>query len=405
MSFEETEKDLVSNVASLGFDLGDLLRKRKLVIDFVRVERSEIEATGEFDLEGLFVRLGSAIDSVKAKRVVIDTVEALFSHLPDESTIRAELRRLFQWLKARGVTAVITGERGEKSFTRYGLEEYVSDCVIFLDHRVVEQVSTRRLRVVKYRGSTHGTNEYPFLIDANGISILPITSLALDHSVSDERLSTGIPMLDGMMGGRGWFRASSILISGTAGTGKSSFLASFLNSAAAHGERALFFSFEESPDQIVRNMTSIGIDLSPWLRKGVLQISATRPTTLGFEMHLVLMHRQIEDMNPTVVVLDPLTNLVDAGELQDAKSLLLRVMDDLKRRGITTVCTYLAGPKEMETDLGISSIVDAWISLANEEAGGARQRTVQIVKSRGMAHSNRVTSFVIGDRGIREGKA
>lgn len=398
MSFEETEKDLIANVAPLGFDLPDLIRKKKLLIDYVRIERSEIEATGEYDLEALFVRLGAAIDAIKAKRVVLDTVETLFAGLANEGIIRAELRRLFQWLKKRGVTTVITGERGEKTLTRYGLEEYVSDCVIFLDHRVVDQVSTRRLRIVKYRGSMHGTNEYPFLIDTDGISILPITSLALDHSVSNERISSGTPLLDEMLGGKGWFRASSVLVSGAAGTGKTSMLAAFLDRASSRGERSIYFAFEESPHQLVRNMASIGIDLGRWIRSGVLQVSSTRPTTLGFEMHLVLMHKMIAATNPMNVVLDPLTNLVDAGQLRDAKSLLLRMMDDLKRRGVTTVCTFLS--ELPATDLGISSMVDTWIVLSTQDVKGLRGRTLQVIKSRGMSHSHKITPYAITDRGI-----
>jgi len=400
MSFEETEKDLAENVASLGFDIPDLVRKKKILIDHVRVERSEIEATGEYDLEGLFVRLGEAIRSVGAKRVVLDTIESLFSGLPNETILRAELRRLFQWLKDRGVTAIITGEKGERTLTRYGLEDYVSDCVIFLDHRVVDQVSTRRLRVVKYRGSTHGTNEYPFLIDRQGLSILPITGLALDHQVSDERVSSGVTVLDEMLGGKGWYRGTSVLFSGAAGSGKTTFLSSYVARAAARGERSLYFAFEESPHQLVRNMKSIGLDLYPEIRKGLIEISATRPTTLGLEMHLVMMHRQIEELKPHHVVLDPLTNLMDAGDLRDAKSLLIRVTDDLKRRGITVVCTVLVEGGEPDSKLGISSMVDTWISLASQEAGGTRGRTLQIIKSRGMSHSHSVAPYWITDRGI-----
>jgi circadian clock protein KaiC len=400
MSFEETERDLAENVASLGFDLARLVRQKKLVLDHVRVERNEIEATGDFDLGGLFARLGSAIDSIKAKRVVLDTVETLFGGLPNPGIIRSELRRLFEWLKEKGVTAIITGERGEKALTRHGLEEYVSDCVIFLDHRVIDQVSTRRLRVVKYRGATHGTNEYPFLIDEEGFSILPITSLVLDHSVSDERISSGVPLVDEMLGGQGWYRGSSILISGTAGTGKTSILAAYLDRAASRGERSIFFAFEESPSQLIRNMTSIGIDLAPWIKQGLLHISSTRPTTLGLEMHLVMMHRQMERWKPQHVVLDPLTNLIDAGQLQDAKALLVRIMDDMKRRGTTSVATVLGDALSSHADLGLSSMVDTWIALSNLAADGACRRTIQVVKSRGMSHSDKVTPFVITNRGM-----
>jgi circadian clock protein KaiC len=400
MSFEETESDLAVNVRSLGFDLERLVAQKKIAIDHVRVERSEIETTGEYDLEGLFVRLGAAIDSVKARRVVLDTLESLFAGLPNEAILRAELRRLFQWLKKRGVTAVITGERGEHSLTRYGLEEYVSDCVIFLDHRVVEQISTRRLRVVKYRGSTHGTNEYPFLIDEDGISILPITSLGLDHKVSDDRLSSGVDLLDDMLGGKGWYRGSSVLMSGTAGTGKTSYLAAFLERAASRGERSLYFAFEESPDQLARNMRSIGIDLDRRIREGLLTISSTRPTTFGLEMHLVLIHKLIGRTQPHNVVMDPLSNLVDAGQLRDTQSLLLRLMDDMKRSGITTLMTYLMEPGRVSSDLGISSMVDTWITLSAPVINNGLRRTIQIVKSRGMAHSHKITPFAITDRGI-----
>jgi circadian clock protein KaiC len=404
MSFEETERDLAANVSSLGFDLPGLVRQNRIRVDHVRVERSEIELTGEYDLEGLFVRLGEAIDSIKAKRVVLDTIESLFSGLPNEIILRAELRRLFRWLKDRKVTAVITGERGAGTLTRFGLEEYVSDCVIFLDHRVVEQVSTRRLRIVKYRGTTHWTNEYPFLIDTDGFSILPITSLGLDHEVTEERISSGTGLLDEMMGGRGWYRGTSVLISGTAGTGKTSLLAGFLERAARRGERSLWFSFEESPAQLIRNMASIGIDLRPAVKSRLIEISSTRPTTLGLEMHLVLIHKLIERVKPQNVVFDPLTNLVDAGAIEDARSLLLRVMDDMKRKGITVVCTVLTNDQN-ESDLGISSMVDTWIALNNDVSDGARARTLQIVKSRGMAHSDKIRPFRITSQGITQHKA
>src|SRR5678816_1941750 len=305
VSFEETSDELAKNVRSLGFDLDDLIARKKIAIDFVRIERGEIEETGDYDLEGLFVRLGHAIDSIGATRVVLDTIETLFSALSNEGILRAELRRLFRWLKKKGVTAIITGERGEGSLTRQGLEEYVSDCVILLDHRVIEQISTRRMRVVKYRGSTHGTNEYPFLIDENGIHVLPLTSLRLDHGASTERISSGIPQLDSMLGGEGYYRGSSILVSGTAGTGKTSLSAHFANTTCARGERCLYLAFEESPAQLVRNMKSIGVDLGPWLKKGLLRLEASRPTLLGIEAHLAVIHKIVNEFQPQQAFLEP----------------------------------------------------------------------------------------------------
>ena len=313
MAFEETAKDLTQNVASLGFDLKDLIARKKILLDFVYIERSEIEMTGEYDLEGLFIRLGQAIDSIGAKRVVLDTIESLFSGLPNPLILRAELRRLFRWLKDKGVTAIITGERGDETLTRQGLEEYVSDCVIMLDHRVVEQVTSRRLRVVKYRGSTHGTNEYPFLIDENGILVLPVTSLGLKNTASTDRLRTGIARLDTMLGGAGCYRGSSVLVSGTAGTGKSSIAAHFAEAACRRGERALYFAFEESPSQIMRNMRSIGIDLEPWVQKDLLRFHATRPTFTGLEMHLTMIHKAVNVFKPQVVIVDPLSSFVMGG--------------------------------------------------------------------------------------------
>ena len=332
MAFEETGEELTTNVSSLGFDLDGLTRQKKLAIDYVYIERSEIEETGEYDLEGLFVRLGHAIDSVKAKRVVLDTLEVLFACLPNEGILRAELRRLFRWLKKKGVTAIVTGERGVNTITRYGLEEYVADCVILLDHRVTDQVSTRRLRVVKYRGSYHGTNEYPFLIDKDGISILPITSLGLTSEAPTERVSTGIPRLDAMFEDKGYYRGSSVLVSGTAGTGKSTMAAQFAESACKRGERALYLAFEESPKQIVRNMRSAGIDLKPYMDKKSLLIRSERPTLLGLEMHLLQMTKLVDQFKPHVVVMDPITNLISVGAEADVKSMLTRFVDFLKGR-------------------------------------------------------------------------
>jgi circadian clock protein KaiC len=401
MVFEETAQELAQNVRSLGFDLEQLIREKKLTIDFVRIERNEIEETGDYDLEGLFVRLNHAIDSIGAKRVALDTIETLFSGLSNEAILRAELRRLFRWLKDKGVTVVITGERGEGSLTRQGLEEYVSDCVILLDHRIIEQVSTRRLRVVKYRGSVHGTNEYPFLIDEKGISILPITSIGLEHEVSNERVPTGVPRLDLMLDGKGYYRGSTILISGTAGSGKTSLAAHFVSAACGRGERCLYLAFEESPQQITRNMRSIGLDLERWVKKGLLRFHATRSTLYGLEMHLVTAHKLIQEFKPDVVVLDPIGNLTMAGTESDTTAMLTRLMDFLKSQKITAVWTSLTSGQPKETsDLGISSLVDTWLLLRDIELGGERNRAMYILKSRGMAHSNQIREFLLTEHGI-----
>jgi circadian clock protein KaiC len=403
MAFEENAGELKKNFASLGFDLNALSARKKIAIDHVFIERSEIEETGEYDLEGLFVRLGHAIDSIGAKRVVLDTIEALFSGLSNTSILRAELRRLFRWLKEKGVTAIITGERGDGTLTRHGLEEYVADCVIMLDHRVAEQVSTRRLRIIKYRGTSHGTNEYPFLIDDRGISVMPITSVKLEHKVSNERISTGIPRLDTMLGGKGYFRGSSVLVSGTAGTGKSSIAALFAQAASKRGERCLYFAFEESQNQILRNMRSIGLNLEPWTKKGLLKFHTTRPTSSGLEMHLAVMHKEVRTFKPQVVIVDPITNLVSAGFAADAKLMLTRLLDYLKMEQITTLFTNLtsfASVSLEHTDLGLSSLMDTWLLLRDVESHGERNRGLYILKSRGMAHSNQIREFVISDKGI-----
>jgi circadian clock protein KaiC len=402
VSFEETADELAANVRSLGFDLDQLVQRRKLLIDFVRVEPSEIEETGEYDLEGLFVRLGFAIDSIGAKRVVLDTLESLFGGFRNEAVLRAELRRLFRWLKDRGLTAVITAERGDGQLTRQGLEEYVSDCVLLLDHRVDDQLSTRRLRIVKYRGSAHGTNEYPFLIDEKGISVLPITSLGLQHAVSDERLSSGVRRLDAMLGGAGFFRGSTILVSGTAGTGKTTLASHFADATCARGERCLYFAFEEGPLQIVRNMRSVGLSLDPCRRKGLLRIDAWRPTSFGLELHLATMHRAIEEFEPRVVVVEPISSFANAGSLADARAMLLRLVDFLKSEQITGYFTFLTGGGGSleQTEIGMSSIVDTWLLLRDVEAGGERNRALAVLKSRGMSHSNRLQPFSITARGI-----
>jgi len=402
MSFEETAEELTNNVASLGFDLNQLCASKRFLIDHVRVERSEIEETGEYNLDGLFIRLEHAIDSIGAKRVVLDTVESLFAGLPNPLILRSELRRLFRWLKDKGMTAIITGEKGENTLTRYGLEEYVSDCVIFLDHRVTDQLSTRRLRIVKYRGSTHGTNEYPFLIEEKGISVLPITSIGLNHPVSTQRISTGIPRLDAMFGGKGYFRGSSILLSGTAGTGKTSVAATFVDSTCRRKERCIYFAFEESEAQIIRNTRSVGIDLEPWVTKGLLKFHAERPSVYGLETHLLTMHKAINEFKPAVVVVDPITNLTSMGNPFDVKSMLTRLIDFLKMNQITTMLTTLTsagGPLE-ESEVGISSLADTWFLVRDIEIGGERNRGLYILKSRGMAHSNQIREFLLTDKGI-----
>ena len=402
MAFEETAKELTQNVASLGFDLKGLIARKKVVLDFVYIERSEIEETGEYDLEGLFIRLGQAIDSIGAKRFVLDTVESLFSGLPNPLILRAELRRLFRWLKAKGVTAIITGERGEETLTHLGLEEYVSDCVIVLDHRVREQVSSRRLRVVKYRGSTHGTNEYPFLIDENGFSVLPVTSLGLQHTASTKRISTGIARLDAMLSGAGYFRGSSVLVSGTAGTGKTSLAAHFADAACRRGERAFYFAFEESPSQIMRNMRSVGIDLQPWVQKGRLQFQATRSTFAGLEMHLTTMRKMVNAFKPQVVIVDPLNSFAIGGNETEVKAMLMRLVDFLKMNQITGFFTNLTsdGSALEHTYVAISSLIDTWLILRDIEIGGERNRGLYILKSRGMAHSNQVREFLLTDHGV-----
>ncbi|HMC56797.1 MAG TPA: circadian clock protein KaiC [Gemmatimonadaceae bacterium] len=403
MSFEESVDDLALNFASLGFDPRQLAERKKLWIEYVRVEPSEIQETGAYDLDGLFIRLAHAIDSIGAKRVVLDTIETLFSGLADTRTLRAELRRLFNWLRTKGVTAIITGERGNAGLTRHGLEEYISDCVILLDHRVVEQNATRRLRVMKYRGSPHGANESPFFIDDSGISVLPIASLGLQHPVSAGRVSSGVPGLDEMLSGRGYFRGSSVLVSGTAGAGKTSVGGYLVDAACRRGESALFFAFEESPAQITRNLRSIGLDLEPWLRKGLLEIHATRTTTSGLEGHLNTMHRSIEAMRPRIVIVDPISNLISVGTSVEVRAMLARLIDFMKVRKTTALFTSLTVDDRHpeETDIGISSFMDTWLMLGNFEINGERNRMISVLKSRGMPHSNQAREFVLTKRGLR----
>jgi circadian clock protein KaiC len=401
VSFEESETDLAQNVASLGVDLQALVRRKKIAIDHIVVDRSEILETGGYDLSGLFVRLDHAIKSVGAKRIVLDTLEVLFASFQNLAVMRSELERLFRWLKDRGITAIVTGERGDGTLTRNGLEEYVSDCVIVLDQRVNDQIATRRIRIVKYRGSNHGTNEYPFLVDEHGLSILPITGLGLDYPVSTARVLTGVSALDEMLGGRGYYRGSSVLVSGMAGTGKSSIAASFVQASCERGERCLYFALEEPAAQVVRNMRSIGIDLSPYTDGGLLRIAAARPTVFGLEQHLVSIHSAIEKYRPRAVVVDPVSSLVSGSNLHEVKSMLVRLFDYLKLKGITGLFTYLSGAHSSEeTEVGVSSLIDTWLELRDVEGAGERNRAMYLLKSRGMAHSNQVREFLITSRGV-----
>lgn len=402
VTFEERPSDIVSNVKSLGFDVEKLVDEGKIYIEHITIDPSELEEIGDYDLEGLFLRLELAIDQVGAKRIVLDTIESLFSAFTNPAILRAEIRRLFDWLKDRGLTTIITGERGDGSLTRQGLEEYVSDCVILLDHRVKNQISTRRLRIVKYRGTAHGTNETPFLIDQDGFSVLPVTSLGLNHRVFEDRISSGVSDLDEMLSGGGFHRGSSILISGVAGSGKSSLAASFASAACARGEAALYFSFEESREQTVRNMRSIGTDLQKYIDGGLLHYVAARPTFYSLEMHLAVMLREIGRFNPSIVVLDPISAFMGSGDALEVQSMLLRMVDFLKSRGITAVFTHLMHSQvgTDETDAGLSSLMDAWILLLNREVGGEFNRELYLLKARGTAHSNQVREFIMGGTGI-----
>ena len=401
MAFEETAEDLSQNVRSLGFDLDKLIAEKKILVDHIHIDRSEIEETGEYDLEGLFLRLSFAIDAIGAKRVVLDTVEALFSAFSNPVILRSELRRLFRWLKDKKVTAVITGERGEGNLTRQGLEEYVSDCVIFLDHRTHEDVSTRRLRIVKYRGTSHGTNEYPFLIDESGISVLPLTSLGLDHVASRERISTGVPELDAMLAGEGFYRGSSILVSGPAGTGKTTFAVSFADAACRRGDRCLFLAFEESPHQLVRNMRTIGLDVGARMKEGRLRIESRRATSQGLEMHLVQLHKLVEEHDPAVVIIDPISAFANAASEGEVGSWILRLVDYLKARGVTALLSHTADSRGTGDTDRVFSLIDTWIDLTNVGGQDGGRRGLRIVKSRGMDHSNQVREFAFSRRGVK----
>jgi circadian clock protein KaiC len=402
LTFEEKADELATDVRSLGFDLDKLCNERKLVIEYIHVDRSEIEETGEYDLEGLFVRLDHAIKEIGARRVMLDTIETLFGGLKDAGVLRAELRRLFRWLRDRQITAVITAERGESEFTRQGLEEYITDAVISLDHRVQDQISTRRIRIVKYRGSTHGTNEYPFLIGRDGITVLPVTSLLLEHEAPSERVSSGLPALDQMLGGKGYYRASTVLLTGTAGTGKTTLAAHFVDAACARGEKCLYFLFEESPQQMLRNMSSAGINLKRWVDRGLLNFHAARPSRYGLETHLLEMHHAVEMMDPDVVVVDPITNLMAVGSDLDVRSMLTRLIDFLKTRGVTGLFASLttSGETIETTETLISSLMDAWILVAVDTVDDQRSRKLYVLKSRGMPHSDEVRRFRFASRGI-----
>lgn len=406
MSFEESANDLSQNVKSLGFDLEKLKAANKLRVDHVRIERSEIEETGEYDLEGLFIRLNHAIDAIGAKRVVLDTIESLFSGMENMALLRSEIRRLFQWLKEKGVTAIITGERGENSLTRHGLEEYISDCVILLDFRVINQIATRRLRIVKYRGSTHGTNEYPFLIDESGISVIPVTSLKLDYKSPTEIISTGLPALDKLFSEGGIYRGSSTLITGTAGTSKTILAAHFAMSSCRRKEPVLFFSFEESPDQLVRNMSAIGINLKSQIKSNLLLIHASRPSLQGLEMHLLVLHKLMAEFKPGTVIIDPISSLITIGSSSEVRGMLVRLMDMLKINEINALFTSLTHQISSEyndaTVDAVSSLADTWINVRNEDnTANERVRSLLIVKTRGMGHFNNQQDFIITKKGIQ----
>ena len=405
MSFEETEDELYKDVASLNLDLQGLVSQKKILLDYVLLERRDIQEKGEFNLEGLFVRLELAIDSIGAKRVVIDSIDSLFAGLADDGILRLEIKRLFRWLKEKQVTAIVTGELVQSSYTRQGMEEYISDCIILLDNRVVDQISTRRVRVIKYRGSNHGTNEYPFVIDKDGLSVIPITSAGLDHPGTNEKVSTGIPTLDKMFNGVGYTRGSTILTSGTAGTGKTSVAAAFAIESCKRGERCLFLSYEESAGQLIQNMSSIGFYFEPLMKKGLLKIVSIRPSFFGLEMHLLDLYKIIADFKPKAVVIDPLTSLIGQGNQLEIRSMLTRLIDALKSKGITGFFTSLvSSTKENDNsgEIGVSSLIDTWIVVREleDDSGKRRVRGLYIVKSRGTKHSSDVHKLILSDDGI-----
>ena len=405
MSFEETEDELYQDVASLNLDLSGLVSKKDIRFEHVLLERYDIHEKGEFNLEGLFIRLELAIDSIGAKRVVMDSIESLFAGITDAGILRLEIKRLFRWLKQKQVTAVITGEQGLDSFTRHGLEEFISDCIILLDNRVRQQVSTRRIRVIKYRGSNHGTNEYPFVIDKNGLSVIPITSTGLDHAGTKEKVSTGIASLDKLFSGGGYTKGSTVLVSGTAGTGKTSIAAAFIIASCKRGEKCLYLSYEESPGQLIQNLRSIGFDLERWTKKGLLKIVSTRPAFFGLEMHLLDLYKILDDFKPTSVVIDPLTSLIGQADESEIQSMLTRMIDVLKSRAITGVFTSLVSStaqNDTSGEIGVSSLIDTWIVVREleENEGRRRIRGMYIVKSRGTGHSSDVQKMIFSDDGI-----
>ena len=405
MSFEETEAELYEDVASLNLDLHGLVSKKEIVFEHVLLERSDIQEKGEFNLEGLFIRLELAIDSIGAKRVVLDSIESLFIGITDAGILRLEIKRLFRWLKQKQVTSVITGEQEKNSFTRHGLEEFISDCIILLDNRVRQQVSTRRIRVIKYRGSNHGTNEYPFVIDKDGLSVIPITSAGLDHPGTAEKVSTGVPTLDKMFAGGGYTRGSTVLVSGTAGTGKTSLAVAFAVERCKQGEPCLYVSYEESPGQLIQNMRSVGFDLEKWVKKGLLKIVSTRPAFFGLEMHLLDLYKILANFNPSSVVIDPLTSLIGQAEESEIQSMLTRMIDALKSKGITGVFTSLvssSASNDTSGEIGVSSLIDTWIVVREleENKGSRRTRGLYIAKSRGTGHSNDIHKLVFSDDGI-----
>ena len=405
MSFEETEDEIYQDVASLNLDLHGLVAKKEIVFEHVLLDRNDIHEKGEFNLEGLFIRLELAIDTIGAKRVVLDSIESLFAGITDAGVLRLEIKRLFQWLKQKQVTAVITGEQGQYSFTRHGLEEFISDCIILLDNRVRQQVSTRRIRVIKYRGSSHGTNEYPFVIDKNGLSVIPITSAGLDHPGTAEKVSTGVASLDKLFAGGGYARGSSVLVSGTAGTGKTSLASAFAEESCKRGERCLYLSYEESPGQLVQNMRSVGFDLQRWTKNGRLKIVSTRPAFFGLETHLLDFYKILAEFKPTAVVIDPLTSLIGQADTSEIQSMLTRMIDALKSQGITGVFTSLVSStaqNDTSGEIGVSSLIDTWIVVREleEDEGRRRTRGLYIVKSRGTGHSSDVQKMIVSDDGI-----
>ena len=406
MSFEETEDELYQDVASLSMDFPGLVAKNEIRFEHVLLLRNDVHEKGEFNLEGLFIRLELAIDSIGAKRVVLDSIESLFAGITDAGVLRLEIKRLFRWLKEKQVTAIITGEQGENTFTRHGLEEFISDCIILLDNRVRKQVSTRRIRVIKYRGSAHGTNEYPFVIDKDGLSVIPITSAGLDHAGTDEKVSTGVASLDKLFAGGGYTKGSTVLVSGTAGTGKTSLAAAFIEESCKRGERCLYISYEESPGQLVQNMHSVGVDLGKWAKKGTLKIVSTRPAFFGLEMHLLDLYKILADFKPTSVVIDPLTSLIGQADTSEIQSMLTRMIDALKSKGITGVFTSLVSSSagnDTSGEIGVSSLIDTWIVVREleENEGKRRIRGLYIVKSRGTGHSSDVHKMTFSDDGIQ----